>query len=41
MNDHNKRLTKEKKDFDKYATMALQLKDTCLESKVNSQLKKQ
>ena len=39
MNDLNKRLIVGKKDFDKYAGMALQMKSTCLESNVNSQLK--
>ena len=39
MNDLNKRLIGGKKDFDKYAAMALQMKGTCLESNVNSQLK--
>ena len=39
MKELNKRLTDGKKDFDKYASMALQMKGTCLESNVNSQLK--
>ena len=39
MNELNKRLIGGKKDFDKYASMALQMKGTCLESNVNSQLK--
>ena len=40
MNELNKRLIGGKKDFDKYASMALQMKGTCLESNVNSELKK-
>ena len=39
MNELNKRLIGGMKDFDKYASMALQMKGTCLESNVNSQLK--
>ena len=40
MNELNKRLIGgKKKDFDQYAAMALQIKGTCLESNVNSQLK--
>ena len=39
MNELNKRLLSEKKDFDKYSAMALQMKGTCLESNMNSQLK--
>ena len=39
MNELNKRLINGKKDFDKYASMAQQMKGTCLESNVNLQLK--
>ena len=39
MNELNTRLIGGKKDFDKYSAMALQMKGTCLESNVNSQLK--
>ena len=39
MQDLNKRLMAGKADFDKYAGMAKQMKGTCLESNVNSQLK--
>ena len=39
MNELNKRFIGGKKDFDKYSAMALQIKGTCLESNVNSQLK--
>ena len=39
MNELNKRLIGGKKDFDKYAAMAQQMKGTCLESNVNTQLK--
>ena len=39
MNELNSRLVGGKKDFDKYSSMATQMKGTCLESNVNSQLK--
>ena len=39
MNELNTRLIGGKKDFEKYSGMALQMKGTCLESNVNSQLK--
>ena len=39
MNELNTRLVNGKKDFEKYSGMAKQMKGTCLESNVNSQLK--
>ena len=39
MNERNRRHIGGKKDFDKYAAMAAQMKGTSLESNVNSQLK--